>query len=223
MFGFRWKVGMEDSLDRAAEGGQLDGKVSETICCPRTYSILTSRSGALAPAVGLKYAAANTDAGHTFFPNRTDAVLDAKRWALASPGNVNWVLLHNFASIAYDDMTHLAKSVVESFYGSKPKYSYFNGCSTGGRQGLAIAQRYPENYDGIVAAAPGINFDNLLVAFDWGQVVMRKENYFPPTCEFEAIRQAAIEACDEIDGVKVTRYRRRAFHTTDWRLCRRTA
>ena len=132
------------------------------------------------------------------------------------------MLLHNFASIAYDDMTHLAKSVVESFNGSKPKYSYFNGCSTGGRQGLVIAQRYPENYDGIVAAAPEINFDNLLVAFDWGQVVMRKENYFPPTCEFEAIRQAAIEACDEIDGVKVRKSKRRAVPSTEQGLYCRT-
>ena len=82
------------------------------------------------------------------------AALSAENWALTSPGNVNWVLLQDFASIALDDMTNLAKAVVEEFYGTAPKYSYWNGCSTGGRQGLMHAQRYPKSYDGILAVAP---------------------------------------------------------------------
>ena len=110
--------------------------------------------GALSPALALGYAGANTDAGHTFFGDPMTAALSAENWALTSPGNVNWVLLQDFASIALDDMTNLAKAVVEKFYGKAPKYSYWNGCSTGGRQGLMQAQRYPKNYDGILAAAP---------------------------------------------------------------------
>lgn len=151
--------------------------------------------------MALGYAAANTDAGHSFWDLFT-AVTQAKSWALTSPGNVDWTLLQNFASISLDDATNLAKKVTESFYGNAPKYSYWNGCSTGGRQGLIHAQRYPKNYDGILAAAPATNWVDFVIAELWGQVVMKKEKYFPPTCELEAIRQAAIEACDEIDGVK---------------------
>ena len=160
--------------------------------------------GALAPAVSSGYAGANTDTGHTFFGDIYEIGMSAKSWALTSPGNVNWVLLQDFAATGLDDMTHLAKAIVDSFYGKAPKYSYWHGCSTGGRQGLIHAQRYPNNYDGILAAAPAINWASFLVAEFWGQYLMRAEKYFPPTCEFEAIRAAAIEACDEIDGVKVS-------------------
>ena len=74
-----------------------------------------------------------------------------------SPGNVNQYLLLDFASVALNDMTVLGKTVTKSYYGIPPKYSYWNGCSTGGRQGLMMAQQYPEQYDGILAACPAIN------------------------------------------------------------------
>ena len=141
--------------------------------------------------------------GHTFFPDPLQAAVNASGWALTSPGNVNWALLQDFAARGLDDMAHIGKAVTQSFYGKAPKYSYWNGCSTGGRQGLIQAQRYPKNYDGILAAAPAINWASFLVAEQWGQVLMRKENYFPPKCESDAITRLAIESCDELDGVKV--------------------
>lgn len=64
------------------------------------------------------------------------------------------------------------------------------------------AQRYPENYNGILSAAPAMNWATFLVTEIWGHVQMNKEKYFPPACELEAITAAAIEACDELDGVK---------------------
>ena len=64
------------------------------------------------------------------------------------------------------------------------------------------AQRYPKNYDGILSAAPAINWASFVVAEMWGHVLMKKEKYYPPACEMEALRHAAIEACDELDGVK---------------------
>lgn len=160
--------------------------------------------GALAPAIARGYAAANTDAGRTFFGNPMQMVASAENWALKSPGNVDWQLLNNFGSISLDDMTHIGKQVVASFYGNEPKYSYWHGCSTGGRQGLMQAQRYPTNYDGILAAAPAINWQTFVPAEIWGQVLMKRENSFPPACEFQAITKAAIEACDDLDGVKVS-------------------
>nr|POE92441.1 putative feruloyl esterase [Quercus suber] len=153
----------------------------------------------LGPAVALGYAAANTDAGHTVHGDRVDTELTSKSWALASKGNVNWTLLQDFAYRAIED---LPKIVIEGYYGEKQKFSYWNGCSTGGRQGMMLAQRAPEEYDGILAIAPAINWATFVPTMLWPQVLMKNANYFPAACEFEAIRQAAIRACDGLDGVE---------------------
>lgn len=128
--------------------------------------------------------------------------MDASSWALTPEGNIRWPQLQDFAAVALDDLPNLAKAVITSYYGKPIKYSYWNGCSTGGRQGLLQAQRFPKNFDGIIATAPAINWDTFVPSGQWGHVVMREENYFPPPCELAAIREKAIEACDEIDGVK---------------------
>jgi pimeloyl-ACP methyl ester carboxylesterase len=136
-----------------------------------------------------------TDGGHAL--NQSDA-----SWALASPGDVNYYLLQDFAAVSLSDMTLLGKAVTESYYGKKPDYSYYFGCSTGGRQGLMIAQRYPELYDGIVANAPAIAWDLVVPAAYWPQQVMNRLGVYPPQCEFAAFTAAAIAACDELDGLK---------------------
>ncbi|KAK0935148.1 hypothetical protein LTR29_013248 [Friedmanniomyces endolithicus] len=155
----------------------------------------------LAPSVAAGYAVAITDAGHQVIYSLAD-MNNTQSWTLTSPGNINWVLLQDFASRALDDLPKVAQQVIKAFYGEPAKYSYWSGCSTGGRQGLMSAQRYPKDYDGIVAAAPAINWATFVVAELWAHIVMRKVDYHPPSCELEALRQAAIEACDELDGVK---------------------
>jgi hypothetical protein len=157
--------------------------------------------GGLAPAVGLGYAAAMTDSGHYLVGAGLEAAADAS-WVLHEPGVVNLPLLYDFAYVSLDDMTKVAKRVVESFYGRKAEYSYWSGCSTGGRQGMAHAQRFPENYDGILSVAPAMNWASFVVSDLWPQVVMNEVGVHPPTCEFHAITAAAIEACDELDGIK---------------------
>jgi hypothetical protein len=111
----------------------------------------------LAPVSAKGYSAVSTDAGHT--PNTTLSA-DASPWALISPGNVNQYLLLDFARQSYHDMTIIGKAVTQSFYGSAAKHSYWQGCSTGGRQGLVMAQYYPDDYDGIVANAPAIQWND---------------------------------------------------------------
>lgn len=66
---------------------------------------------------------------------------------------------------------------------------------------MMLAQRAPEEFDGILAIAPAINWATFLVAEQWPQLLMRKADYYPAECEWEAIRAAAIEACDGLDGV----------------------
>jgi Tannase and feruloyl esterase len=122
----------------------------------------------LSYAVSLGYSAVSTDAGHIsdFFGRVT--------WALTSPGSLNWALLHDFAAVALDDAATIGKAVTTAYYGSPPKYSYWNGCSTGGRQGMMMAQRYPSQYDGILAGAPGIDWTRIIPGTYWAQLVMNQ-------------------------------------------------
>ncbi|KAH7058906.1 Tannase/feruloyl esterase [Macrophomina phaseolina] len=150
----------------------------------------------LTTEVAKGYAVGATDGGHDWISE------SAESWALLSPGNINAPLLNNFAAVALEDATILGKAVTASFYGQDPKYSYWSGCSTGGRQGLMLAQRFPELYDGILATAPAINWAKFLVAEHWPQFVMNQLGVYPTPCEFNAIISAAIEACDGLDGVE---------------------
>ena len=99
-------------------------------------------------------------------------------------------------------MTVTGKALTQALYNAAPKYSYFNGCSTGGRQGLMEAQRYPEDYNGIVSAAPAINWPKLMMQSIWSTAVMNAAKNPVPACKLQAATAAAIEACDAIDGVK---------------------
>jgi feruloyl esterase len=99
-------------------------------------------------------------------------------------------------------MTLTGKRLVEAFYGSSPRYSYFNGCSSGGRQGLMEAQRFPADYNGILSGAPAINWTRRHAEQMWGQVVMLQAGNFLPQYKFAAAQAAAVAACDAADGVQ---------------------
>lgn len=156
---------------------------------------LAGYQASLAPIAAQGYACVSTDAGHT-----TANAYDATPWALISPGNVNQYLLLDFAYRSYHDMTLLGKAITESFYGTSIAYSYWNGCSTGGRQGFAMAQRYPADYNGILADAPAIQWNDFTPAQQWPYTVMNNEGYVPTPCELEVANAAAISACDALDG-----------------------
>ncbi|CAF3545716.1 unnamed protein product [Fusarium graminearum] len=142
------------------------------------------------------YAVSSTDAGLTGTP------LDPSPWALTPDGTVNAGLLANFASRSVHDMAVVGKAVAQSFYHKPAKHAYFNGCSTGGRQGIAAAQRYPNDFDGILSGAPAIYWTQYVIAELWPQVVMKESGHYLSACERQAFRNASIKACDKKDGVK---------------------
>ncbi|EMT66649.1 Tannase/feruloyl esterase [Fusarium oxysporum II5] len=141
------------------------------------------------------YAVSSTNAGLSGNP------IDPSDWALKPDGTVNYGLLKNFASRSVHDMAVVGKAVTSSFYKVPAKKAYFNGCSTGGRQGLAAAQQYPSDFDGILAGAPAIYWSEYVIAELWPQAVMKDANYYPSTCELDAFVSAAVESCDGKDGV----------------------
>ncbi|WP_456616090.1 tannase/feruloyl esterase family alpha/beta hydrolase [Blastococcus sp. SYSU DS0541] len=97
-----------------------------------------------------------------------------------------------------------AKQYVEQFYGQRPAYSYFQGCSTGGRQALSEAQRYPEDFDGIVAGAPAL-YQNYLAPLSQGHLETVNRNpdgtVILPGTKAPVVAAAALARCDGLDGV----------------------
>ncbi|KAH7142655.1 tannase and feruloyl esterase [Dactylonectria estremocensis] len=146
------------------------------------------------------YAVTTTDGGHV--SDITDAYSTSSSWALSSPGNINWPLLVDFASVALHDMSTVSKAVIKAFYEKEAKYSYFYGGSTGGRQGHMLAQRYPKDFNGLVALMPAINWTRFLWANIWPTFLMDKLGIYPRPCELNAMTNAAITFCDPLDGVE---------------------
>ena len=139
------------------------------------------------------FAAGATDTGHRG---------GNAAFALDANNRLDWQAIRNFAHVGIHEMTVTGKALTQALYGVAPRYSYFKGCSTGGRQGLMEAQRYPQDYDGIVSEAPAINWSNLLMQTFWGSMQMVAASNPLPACKLEAATTAAIAACDGIDGVK---------------------
>ncbi|MBP2327929.1 hypothetical protein JOF56_008314 [Kibdelosporangium banguiense] len=148
---------------------------------------------AMAGALRAGFATASTDTGHQ--------VRDGS-FALRPDGRLDQQLITDFASRSLTELTLKAKILIKAFYGQPSRFSYWNGCSTGGRQGLMLAQRMPGAYDGILAGAPAINWDRFIPAELWPQVVMRQELGGPiGDCKLAAATQAAVAHCDRYDGV----------------------
>jgi feruloyl esterase len=151
-----------------------------------------SPGGVVQPALA-GYAAGATDTGHEG---------GSGGFALDTNGRLDWQSIRNNAHVGIHEMTVTGKALTQAMYGVAPRYSYFNGCSTGGRQGVMEAQRYPQDYNGILSAAPAINWNRFHVQHLWGPVVMNAAGNPVAPCKLAAATAAAIASCDGIDGVK---------------------
>jgi feruloyl esterase len=134
------------------------------------------------------YATASTDTGH-------------------KGGNALFAIDHpekltDFAYRAIHEMTVQAKAIISAYYSRAPRLSYFNGCSTGGRQGLMEAQKFPEDFDAIVAGAPA-NYQTHLHVWDLSVSVpvLKNPAAAVPAEKLTLVNKAVLEACDARDGI----------------------
>ena len=146
-------------------------------------------------AIGDGYATITVDAG------LTGGIEGAKEWGLLNPGNANLYKINNLGTVSMNEQSIIGKALIRSFYGKGPDFSYWSGCSQGGRQGIMAAQRYPTAYDGIAAACPALHIPDILASIQWPQQFMNSIKQYPYPCELDALTAAAISACDALDGL----------------------
>jgi Tannase and feruloyl esterase len=182
-------------------GGGTEGEIGPTIG-------LTSPGSPTALDRG--YAVASQDSGHD---NATNSI--PERGGGVAFG-FDPQARANYGGLAPRLVAGAAKAIIHSYYGRDPERSYFVGCSKGGQEGMAFAQRYPDVFDGIVAAAPGFALPRAALAEAWdtqafGSLVSTSETRsFDPellptsfsAAQFTLVRQAVLDACDADDGVR---------------------
>jgi len=143
---------------------------------------------AMVNALARGYATASTDTGH---------VGNNGRFALGHPEK-----LVDFGWRAVHEMTVIAKRIVAAFYEAAPRYSYWTGCSAGGRQAMKEAQRFPEDFDGIVAGAPGLDWTGRAVqATRVAKALQGRESARLLEPQRRRLHEAALQACDAADGL----------------------
>jgi feruloyl esterase len=146
-------------------------------------------ANAAAVAGGEGAVSAQTDTGHT---------VGSGSFAVNPDGSINTALWRDFSERAIHQMAIVSKALAHGFYQSDPTYSYWDGCSTGGRQGLKEAQVNPDDFDGILAVAPAINWTKFITAELYPQIVVQRDLAGAPltTEQVRLVSAAAVNACD---------------------------
>jgi feruloyl esterase len=145
--------------------------------------------GAMMTALSRGYATSSTDTGH---------IGGSASFALGHPEKVI-----DFGWRAVHEMTVTSKKIIATFYDAGPKFSYWNGCSAGGRQGMKEAQLFPADFDGIIAGAPGLDWTSRAAqAVRVAQALQQDEAARLSSAEAQLVHAAVLKACDSLDGVK---------------------
>jgi feruloyl esterase len=143
------------------------------------------------------YAISQDDCGHTGYPN---ALVSPWVTNPNPPPALNWNRINDFGYLAHHLMAVESKFVIDQYYGASTHDSFWNGCSTGGRQGLSEAQRYPTDFNGILAGAPALNWDQFMVAQMWPQLVMEWNNDYLTPCKESLVNSTLRSQCPDQDG-----------------------
>jgi feruloyl esterase len=148
-------------------------------------------------AMGEGAVSASTDTGHSSSASGADA-----SFAMNANGTINTVLWKDFAERAIHEMALKTKALANAYYGKEAKYAYWNGFSTGGRQGMKEAQANPADFDGILAGAPAINWSKFITTELYPQTVMQRDlgGTNLSSEQLDLVSNAAIDACDSVGG-----------------------
>jgi feruloyl esterase len=145
--------------------------------------------GAMLTALGRGYSAAGTDTGHSG---------GGASFGLGHPEKVI-----DFGWRAVHEMTVVSKQIVAAYYGAGPRFSYWNGCSAGGRQAMKEAQRFPADFDGIIAGAPGLDWTGRAAqAVHVARSLQQNQAARLTQADARLLHAAVLAACDTLDGVK---------------------
>lgn len=156
-------------------------------------------SGANTLPSGLIYGAVagETDGGFGgFASNYLNVVLLAN-------GSLNYPELYMFGYQAHHELSTIGKQFTKNFFSMRngtKLYSYYQGCSEGGREGWSQVQRYGDSFDGAIIGAPAFRYSFQQVQHLWSNVVEKTLGYYPPPCELDYINNATVAACDGLDG-----------------------
>jgi feruloyl esterase len=143
---------------------------------------------ALAHGLRRGYAASSTDTGHTGGP------ADAS-WMLNRPDRIE-----NYGHRGHHLTARISREIIAAYYGKPARHAYFMGCSNGGQQGLTAAQRYPEDYDGIISGAPGTNFPDM-ATYVMLSGVRNSGKASLTQQQMQWVVERMVNACDAQDGV----------------------
>lgn len=157
---------------------------------------INSGTGSLPGGIIYGAVAGATDGGFGSFDTSSDAVF------LLHNGTVNWQSLFMFGYEAIHELSTLGKEFTRRFFNMSDTklYSYYQGCSEGGRDGWSQVQRFADEWDGAVTGAPAFRFSFQQVQHLYSNVVEQTLGYYPPPCELEKIVNETIAACDPLDG-----------------------
>ena len=148
------------------------------------------------------YVGIQTDTGHSGGSGTFGCLNNCTGNNASNPGAPDVQLQTDFAYRSEHEMAVIGKQLAQAYYGQLPVYSYWNGCSTGGRQGMRMAQQFPADYNGILAGAPAFHWDRFQAYQIWPQVAMRIDAGGPVASAKQTLAtNAAIAACDANDGV----------------------
>lgn len=158
---------------------------------------------ALAVAVNEGAVSSTTDTGHATNSGNTPGVaMSSGDFAMNPDGTINQVLWKDFAVRSMHEQAVKTKALATAYYGMAPKFSYWEGASTGGRQALNLAQNHPEDFDGIIGNLPALNWTRLLTGDLYAQVVFQRDlgGIRLTDAQQDLASNAAIHACDVVGG-----------------------
>jgi tannase len=157
---------------------------------------INSGSGSLPGGIIYNAVAGATDGGFGSFSSQFDDMFPLQN------GTANFEALFMFSYQAQHELSVIGKQFTKNFFGmnSTKLYSYYQGCSEGGREGFSQIQRFGEESDGAVIGAPALRFSFQQIQHSYSNLIEIEHDYYPSPCELEKILNETIAFCDPLDG-----------------------